>query len=358
MSGYSGSSFGREDSPTGFIFNRAPSPPRPGKGVSLYSGLSIPQKEESSAQLISGDSPGDLIDVSTVDYSEEVSETVGSSVSLSNSECESIIVSEKPLRPTVPSTAEFSVVKIRNISWDLSLNDVVAFFSPFEIASGHRSPFYTQAVHIIMNRETGKTYSECFVEFENQQIAQKVLEMRPKGLLKGRLVNVQMSSQDELLRVLFPRWKAFAPVSENSQKLQEPSLAEMDKNEASTGVVYGGMVGKWAKDGAMLTREEISAILLTCRYYKLHFSRKCAERPFENIVSILCKIPWQVTDAVSTVHRDHIFEMLKLATSTLRTHLNKETVSINEHLMERLLRAGICVPSFTDRQKATLIKMA
>ncbi|KAJ1555292.1 hypothetical protein HK096_004993, partial [Nowakowskiella sp. JEL0078] len=309
MSGYS--SFNSEDCPASFIFNHASSLPRQAKGVSLYTGLSIPHKEESSVQLVSSDSQGDLIEVSIADYSEEISETLESTTSLSNSDCGSIVVSEKPPRPIAPSTAEFSVIKIRNISWDLSLNDVVAFFSPIEIASGHTPPFYTQAVHIVMNRETGKTYSECFVEFENQQIAQKVLDMRPKGLLKGRLVNVQMSSQEELLRVLFPRWKVFAPVSENSQNPQEPTLAEMDKYEASTGVVYGGTLGKWAKDGTMLTREEISAILLTCRYYKLHFSRKCAERPFENIISILCKIPWQVTDAVSTVHRDHIFEMLK-----------------------------------------------
>jgi hypothetical protein len=44
---------------------------------------------------------------------------------------------------------------------------------------------------------------------------------------------------------------------------------------------------------------------------KLHFSRKCAERPFEFIVTILSKMPWESYDAISLLQRDHIFEMLK-----------------------------------------------
>ncbi|KAJ3127963.1 hypothetical protein HK098_005476 [Nowakowskiella sp. JEL0407] len=265
-------------------------------------------------------------------------------------------LSENPPRPVPPPTSRFFVLKIRNISWDLSIDDVIAYFGSVKIPVAHEPPHYTQGVHIIMNRETGKTYSECFVEFPDQTTALRALEKHPKGLLKGRLVTVHKSSQEELLRLLFPRWKTSA----NEDQVTQPEFAEIDKKDIvyQGGIIYGGAAKKFAKEGAMITREEISAILLTCRYYKLHFSRKCAERPFENIISILCKIPWDKAGVVSTVHRDHIFEMLKLATTTLYQHLSKDTVSLSESLLVRLVRAGICVPTFTDRQKSTLLKMA
>jgi len=78
-----------------------------------------------------------------------------------------------------------------------------------------------------------------------------------------------------------------------------------------TGIIYGGLNTTYAKDGCFLTRDEVSAILLVCKNYKLHFSRKCAERPFENVISIISKIPWHIPNIINTLHRDHIFELLK-----------------------------------------------
>lgn len=67
-----------------------------------------------------------------------------------------------------------------------------------------------------------------------------------------------------------------------------------------------------APPGVFLIREEINSILLICKSFKIHFSRKCPNRVFDSIVSILCKIPWQVSGSVSTPQRDHLFEMIKV----------------------------------------------
>lgn len=88
----------------------------------------------------------------------------------------------------------------------------------------------------------------------------------------------------------------------------------------------------------------------------MHFSRKCAERPFENIISVIAKYPWHQTHLISTMHRDHIYEMLKLSIESLKTHLAKDYVQIDKTLLERLVRAGIMCPAFTERQKTTLLQ--
>ena len=76
-----------------------------------------------------------------------------------------------------------------------------------------------------------------------------------------------------------------------------------------TGIIYGRMNTDYARNGCFLTRDEVNAILLVCKNYKLHFSRKCAERPFENVISIISKIPWHIPKIINTLHRDHIFEL-------------------------------------------------
>lgn len=50
--------------------------------------------------------------------------------------------------------------------------------------------------------------------------------------------------------------------------------------------------------------------------------------------------------------------MLKLSIESLKTHLAKDYVQIDSTLLERLTRAGIMCPAFTERQKTTLLQTA
>ncbi|KAG0268492.1 hypothetical protein DFQ27_006557 [Actinomortierella ambigua] len=107
-----------------------------------------------------------------------------------------------------------------------------------------------------------------------------------------------------------------------------------------------------------VTRDEINALLVVCRNYKLHFSRKCAERPFENILSIIAKYPWHRPQLVLPLHRDHIFELLKLSIESLRMHLSKDFHTIHPTLLARMVRCAILTPAFTERQKAMVLHVA
>lgn len=64
-----------------------------------------------------------------------------------------------------------------------------------------------QNVHIIMDRTTGKTFNYAFIELAvTPEQAKVVVQARNQKVLKGRLVTVGLSSQDELMRSVFPKW--------------------------------------------------------------------------------------------------------------------------------------------------------
>ncbi|KAI9221358.1 hypothetical protein BC828DRAFT_77912 [Blastocladiella britannica] len=55
------------------------------------------------------------------------------------------------------------------------------------------------------------------------------------------------------------------------------------------------------------------------------------------------------------MQRDQLFELSKLTVELLRGHLNKPNTSIDPTLLDRLLRAILMVPAFTDRQKMAML---
>ncbi|KAF9358772.1 hypothetical protein BGX34_008777 [Mortierella sp. NVP85] len=313
--------------------------------------------------------------------------------------------------PTVPRTEaiQWAVVRVTNVPWDISLRDMQSFFSDVPHPPEHLLP---QNVHILMDRTTGKTFNSAFIELAvTPQQAGLVVQARHLKMLKGRVVSVELSNQNELMRSVFPKWSGEFiqgdPVIPGEQ-LMEPrtdSIASGHQGEgfgmntvedgdhqdvhegasnhqttigmgsslcrsnlpltkgtlsgsSSTNSISAALVRAHPTIPAFVTRDEINALLVVCRNYKLHFSRKCAERPFENIISILVKYPWHQSHRVLPLHRDHIFELLKLSIESLRIHLSKETTTIDPTLLTRIVRSAILSPAFTERQKAMVLHVA
>ncbi|KAF9976857.1 hypothetical protein BGZ73_007656 [Actinomortierella ambigua] len=370
-----------------------------------------------------------------------------------------LLASQLTILPNLPTVApptglrteswKWAVVRVTNIPWDISLQDMMNFFTGFPIPPEHLLP---QNVHILMDRSTGKTFNSAFVELAlTPQQAGLVAQSRNLKVLKGRLVTVELSSQDELLRSIFPKWTGQFFLGEPVLQLQHPDdesamagahggrrvitkfasnpspigsgITSSVNHASSSASVNGGGGGLLKCASGMenaddehhkaepshrlsismssstlssshdslskytmpqealtpsptqstphptlfssnpatppfVTRDEINALLVVCRNYKLHFSRKCAERPFENILSIIAKYPWHRPQLVLPLHRDHIFELLKLSIESLRVHLSKDFHTIHPTLLERMVRCAILTPAFTERQKAMVLHVA
>ena len=95
-------------------------------------------------------------------------------------------------------TINFAMIKIGNIPWEISTRDVVEMISPFLWKSKPSQDW----VHIPIDRVTGKTLSDLFVEIPTVYEAQVICDHLDRCIMKQRALSVSMSSYDELLTVL------------------------------------------------------------------------------------------------------------------------------------------------------------
>ena len=90
------------------------------------------------------------------------------------------------------------------------------------------TPDLGPAIHIIMDRPTGKTM-DCYVEFfstPDARAASNSLNLRPRHMVRinDRVVDVVTSSQAELLKELFPKaknvsWEGGMPTIQEAKEL-------------------------------------------------------------------------------------------------------------------------------------------
>lgn len=140
-------------------------------------------------------------------------------------------------RYAVPSTA--GVVKIKNIPYATTRAEVNAFLGRnTQIVIQPIGSSY-QAVHIIMDRHSGKTM-DAFIEVTTAQEAvwvvnqfqKRVVQGRP-GKIGDRPVEVELSSQDELMGTLFSRAKNVS--WENGVPVIDPKIDTYYPGIQSTG---------------------------------------------------------------------------------------------------------------------------
>lgn len=210
-----------------------------------------------------------------------------------------------------------AVIKIGNISWDLTSGDVLDFLGGSRIGKDH--------IHIPIDRSTGKTKADMFVELPSLVEAIRCVAKYNKRILKGRSVTLSISSHEELFDAHFP------------------SL----------------LLDPWGREP--LTAEEIQSIVAICRDYKVcitpprtdlhsspsqaHFSRKCAERPFEHVISILHLVPWQ---CLRDEQVERMYDLVLGAVEALTDHLQRTSAAPpsrlgSVHSLE-LAKCGDAVP--------------
>ncbi|KAI9357468.1 hypothetical protein BD770DRAFT_410786 [Pilaira anomala] len=280
-----------------------------------------PTKEPSSPSSICSSTFGNnLYSSNYIDYPEQQDEKfyIGDLLSPSTSLGSFSSCTSPPL--------EFYCVRLANIPWDVSQKDIQLFFKDFELPS---ETIQAQSIHIMMDRMTGKTLSDCYIEFPSQSEAIRATEYGNQRTLKNRVLSATLCNHQQFLDITFPRWK----------KSMHQSNYPTDPADLP-----------W-----FITRDEINSLLTICKNYKLHFSRKCAERPFENIITIITKYPW---DRVSTEQRDSIYNMLRLSIDALKLHLSKQVAHIDPSLLKRMVRCGMMCPRFNELQKQTLLETA
>ncbi|KAG1043851.1 hypothetical protein G6F43_011558 [Rhizopus delemar] len=85
--------------------------------------------------------------------------------------------------------------------------------------------------------------------------------------------------------------------------------------------------------------------------FTIYYNRKCAERPFEYLISIVMNIPWKQPRTVTTIQRDLIYECYKLGTE-------KGFSPFDRDLLPTFVRAAILCPGFSIKQKNGILTNA
>ncbi|KAI7897798.1 uncharacterized protein BX663DRAFT_527223 [Cokeromyces recurvatus] len=193
-----------------------------------------------------------------------------------------------------------------------------------------------------MDVKTGKTLGTAYAELiiRDQENLKSILANLCFASVQGRRIRFIHSSYDELCNDLFSSW-----AGEFKNGIAIPfSLDTMNEQQRNSQFFIG--------------QKDLQNLLNVCRNYKMCYNRKCAERSFEYLISIIMNIPWKQPKAVTRIQRDIIYECYKLVAEALRGHVNRKFHPFEDYLLPRLVRAAILCDGFTVKQKNGILNNA
>jgi hypothetical protein len=176
----------------------------------------------------------------------------------------------------ISGSLRLGVLKVSNISWDISINDIIDLLSENGSAWGSLQIGH-EHVHIPIDRTTGKTRADMYVELLTQIDVHRCISRHQGRVVRGRAIILSEANHLELHNAHF------------------------------------------CSDGKeILGIDEVESILAICRNYKGHYSRKCAERPFEHVASLLRLAPWE---RLSQLECDRLYYLSCEAIEALLEHI-------------------------------------
>ncbi|OAX38356.1 hypothetical protein K503DRAFT_850046 [Rhizopogon vinicolor AM-OR11-026] len=220
------------------------------------------------------------------------------------------------------------VLRIDNVPWDIT---------PPAMCAWLRQPVVR--VHVLLDQR-GKTLSHAFVELATEEYARAALRGAQNSVLgkgkRARGVTVTRSSQEELMRALFPSWKG-------SFEGHRPSLTGLRNDQVTAALETG-----------IMTDTELKALLRLVQSPDSHFV-KVPSLPFYFLIGILSKFPTDVDSMVfwTNIFRDNLFNITYTALGVLATGMGNKIME-GRRLLDDLLQAGVTCQAFTPQQSQML----
>ncbi|KAK6533251.1 hypothetical protein TWF694_002205 [Orbilia ellipsospora] len=188
----------------------------------------------------------------------------------------------------------------------------------------------------------GKTM-DCFLEFLTVGGAERFVQWRYNNnrrcILGGRHISLELVPERELMAWLFPKTRGLLWDDTGSLIVDESCKSSKAQLE-------------------IISREELVMILGHARTpHRSPFSRKCLQRPYESLMSVITKFPWRETEFYTLKQRDLIFQAAFEAGELLKRQIlkGKAGPNIDLKLLRRLCRTISFCPGFTYRQKLTFL---
>ncbi|CAL3962680.1 unnamed protein product [Diplocarpon coronariae] len=234
----------------------------------------------------------------------------------------------------------WGVVRIKNIPYSVNRPEVLAFLGRNARIISEQD---FEPVHIVMERVTSKTL-DCYVEFVNFNEAVNAVnrfETNRTGGRGGRLgqrhVEVELSSQEQLMKDLFPKAKNVTWAG------SKPMIKARDLNDPYN----SGFQGFISKEELVMLVKHVEAP------QRSPFSKDCPQRPFECLISTLLKYPWYMVDFITIEDRNFLHKVTLQLIGLLQERIQSEHENINltPMLLKRVWRAALKCPGFSPSQK-------
>ncbi|KAM0415730.1 hypothetical protein ACHAPT_013315 [Fusarium lateritium] len=240
--------------------------------------------------------------------------------------------------PSLAKPVTYGVIRLKNIPFSTKRAEIVAFIG----RNGKMLNDADEPVHIIMDRATSKTM-DAFVEFQSMEDAIRCVERQHLFHQTGRVsrigdrqIEVELSSQAALMRELFPLargvfWDGATP------HILPPCPRE-----------------PWDNFKGFISCEEMVMLVKHVEVpHRSPFSKECPQRPYECLISTLCKFPWYATDFINIAQRGAMFKasykLIRLLAESVAQ--NKDPVNLNTQLFRRVVASAMKCKGFTVLQK-------
>ncbi|BFZ64158.1 hypothetical protein YB2330_005297 [Saitoella coloradoensis] len=223
----------------------------------------------------------------------------------------------------VPESTQIQVMPALGINKPAASAVVSPSFSPMTAlgTQAHASivPYthYGTPVHILRHPHAHsgafKVSDTIYLEFVHHQAAAAYASILNGQTIMGNEVRVSVRSQVELMHAVFPQWDG---TFGEGGHLYLPPQMPVERISGEMDTEGGGLQRK------LITREELHSILVACRAKK-DWQRPGPyrlNRPYDHLISVITKFSWHA----------------------------------GLHYSTKLLRAGLLVPCFTDKQKMQL----
>ncbi|PVG03189.1 hypothetical protein CPB86DRAFT_431862 [Serendipita vermifera] len=225
---------------------------------------------------------------------------------------------------------EASVLRIDNVPWDVTPEMLAEWI-------GNETPSLFN--HAMIDRRDGRTLSYAFIEVSANAM-KAILRARQNTILgngrRARAVTITVSTQDELMREMFPSWKGHFLGC-------KPCVAGMDNAQISSAL----------REGLMSTKD-VEDILKLLRKPDSHFV-KVPTLPYHYFISILRKLP---TDKDSKILltvdlKESLFNMVQAAMEELQARTSDDMFN---KALEALKACVADCQVFSVKQKSELLQ--
>ncbi|KAI2639449.1 hypothetical protein GGS21DRAFT_538162 [Xylaria nigripes] len=245
---------------------------------------------------------------------------------------------------------ENGVIIIKNIPYETTRSEIIALLGKTcKILSDKLEP-----IHISIDRVTSKTL-DAFCELTSLDAAIEMVEKFKKNAENGRItrlgariVDVELSSQTNLMLSLFPSTRYGV-----NWIGARPEIVQKAK-------------WSWENFRGFFTVEEM--IMLTKHIENSQrslYARICPERPYECMISTIRKIPWYKAEHITIKQRHALYDACAKMIETLSTKINRvgnveraESQRLTPQLLNRLVISAMLCPGFSVVQKHNLACLA